>query len=283
MIIWISSYPKSGNTWIRSLLASYLFSKDGVFNFRLLKNIKQFSTEFYDQRNIKELSKQGEISKNWIPAQKEINKDKKIHFLKTHNALCTINGNSFTDKFNTKGVIYVVRDPRNVITSLVNHYEISIDEALDFIINKRKIIFPISSNKNKAKMGDFNFLSDWASHYNAWKNINFCSIKIVKYEDIMFDTKKTFMSILKYLSKHMDINLDERKILNSIETTSFEKLSEMEDKDGFDESITSRRNNKKVKFFKLGKNNMWKNLVDRKIIKEIELRFKNEMNELGYL
>ena len=45
MIIWIASYPKSGNTWIRSLLSSYLFSDDGKFSFKLLKNIEQFSSK----------------------------------------------------------------------------------------------------------------------------------------------------------------------------------------------------------------------------------------------
>ena len=44
MIIWIASYPKSGNTWVRSLLSSYLFSTNGDFNFNLLDNIEQFSS-----------------------------------------------------------------------------------------------------------------------------------------------------------------------------------------------------------------------------------------------
>ena len=48
MIIWIASYPKSGNTYIRSFLSAYYFSKDGEFEFDLLKNIKQFqNTEFF--------------------------------------------------------------------------------------------------------------------------------------------------------------------------------------------------------------------------------------------
>ena len=45
MIIWIASYPKSGNTWIRSLLSAYLFSQDGKFNFDLLEKIQQFSSK----------------------------------------------------------------------------------------------------------------------------------------------------------------------------------------------------------------------------------------------
>jgi len=144
MIIWIASYPKSGNTWIRSLLSSYLFSDDGKFSFKLLKNIEQFSSKNLSLKFPKNLSYQTRISKNWIPSQKIINQDKKIHLLKTHNALCSINGNNFTDKFNTSAVIYVVRDPRNLITSLAHHYELSLSEAFSFLTNKKKIIFPVN-------------------------------------------------------------------------------------------------------------------------------------------
>ena len=42
MIIWLASYPKSGNTLLRAMLSAYLFSKDGLFNFELLKNIPYF-------------------------------------------------------------------------------------------------------------------------------------------------------------------------------------------------------------------------------------------------
>ena len=36
MIFWIASYPKSGNTWLRTLISSYYYSKDGVFNENLI-------------------------------------------------------------------------------------------------------------------------------------------------------------------------------------------------------------------------------------------------------
>ena len=57
--------------------------------------------------------------------------------------MCSINGNYFTDKFNTLAGIYIVRDPRNLVLSLSHHYELNIDEAFTFLSNKRKIIFPI--------------------------------------------------------------------------------------------------------------------------------------------
>ena len=146
MIIWIASYPKSGNTWIRSMLSSYLYTQNGKFTFESLKQIERFSV-----RNTKNngATLQSQVSREWIPSQQFINRDKKIHFLKTHNAMCSINQNKFTDRNNTKAAIYIVRDPRNVITSISNHYEFNIDESFNFMTNKRKIIFPNKNENNK--------------------------------------------------------------------------------------------------------------------------------------
>ena len=286
MIIWIASYPKSGNTWIRSLLSSYLFSEDGKFCFDLLKNIEQFSSKNFSSDKISSSNYQTIISKNWIPSQEIINQDKKIHFFKTHNAICTINGNKFTDNNNTLAAIYVVRDPRNLITSLAHHYELSLDEALSFLTNKRKIIFPTNIEEKKIdvkKNGDFNFLGDWSTHFQSWKSINFCRVKIIRYEDCLIDIQKVFISILEFLSKFIKLELNKKKIDNALSSTSFESLSQIEKKDGFQESATSSKTLKKIKFFNLGKKNDWKILLDKKIIKKIESRFKNEMTGLGYL
>ena len=286
MIIWIASYPKSGNTWIRSLLSSYLFSDNGKFNFKLLKNIEQFSSKNLSLKYQEKLSHQTRISKNWISSQKIINQDNKIHFFKTHNAMCTINGNKFTDKFNTLAAIYVVRDPRNLITSLANHYELSLDKTFSFLTNKRKIIFPVNLREEKKDIKeheDFNFLGDWSAHYQSWKNINFCPIKIIKYEDCLIDAQKVFTSTLDFLSKFLKFKFDEKKFNNSITSTSFQNLSKMEINEGFHESATSYKTMKKIKFFNLGKKNNWKMLLDKKLIKKIESHFKNQMNELGYL
>ena len=284
MIIWIASYPKSGNTWIRSLLSAYLFSKNGDFNFGLLKNIEQFSSSDFKLKNEENIHYQARISKNWIPSQKIINNDKKIHILKTHNAICSINGNFFTDKSNTIGAIYVVRDPRNLATSLSHHYDLTIEDSYKFLTNRRKIIFPLSKDilNPEKNPKDFNFLSDWATHYKSWKNIKFCSVKIVRYEDFIEDTRKVFISILKYLSNFIDIKMNDSKIDNVIKSTKFDHLSKMEDKLGFDESVTSSKTNKKVKFFNQGKKNDWKILLDQSIKNKIESSFQNEMKELKY-
>ena len=122
MIVWIASYPKSGNTWIRSLLSSYIYTEDGIFNFSLLNKIKQFPNKKFFKSFLKNFSDIKEVSNFWIAAQTKINLTNDTVFLKTHSALCTLENNQFTNKTNTKAIIYVVRDPRNLITSLSHHY-----------------------------------------------------------------------------------------------------------------------------------------------------------------
>ena len=120
MIIWICSYPKSGNTWLRSFLTALIFDKN--LNINKLSYISQYPKKKHFKNILENMSNLKEVSKKWIRSQEIINSDNKIKFLKTHNMLCNIDKNYFTNSQNTLGAIYIVRDPRNVITSLKNHY-----------------------------------------------------------------------------------------------------------------------------------------------------------------
>ena len=141
MIFWVASYPKSGNTWLRALLSSYYYSENGFFNQLLLNNIGQFPEKKFFEKFDYDPTLVTDTTRFWIKAQEKINEDKKLKFLKTHNFLGKINDNNFTNKQNSIGGVYIVRDPRNVITSLKNHYEFSTDEALDFMTSEKKYIF----------------------------------------------------------------------------------------------------------------------------------------------
>ena len=93
MIIWIASYPKSGNTWVRSLISSYYYSENGSFDFKLLENISQYPGPKFIKEKI---TKPGEVSLYWKSSQDEIIKNNKNIFLKTHNAMISLNRNFFT-------------------------------------------------------------------------------------------------------------------------------------------------------------------------------------------
>jgi len=283
MIIWIASYPKSGNTWVRSLLSAYLYSEDGNFNFNLLKKILKFPSKKYLEYFIKDFSNIKKVSEYWITAQERINlqNENKSIFLKTHSALCTLEKNPFTNKKNTQAVIYIVRDPRNVITSVGNHYSMNIKESYNFMTDKNRII-------TQDKWGGDNFgisevLGSWSDHYKSWKNMNFAPILNIKYEDLINDTKKSLIEIINFLQKFTEIKIDNKKISKTVESCNFENLRKMEKNEGFFEAAYSEKINKKVNFFHLGKKNNWKNLLDQEMEKKIREEFHNEMKELKYI
>lgn len=280
MIIWISSYPKSGNTWVRALLSSYFYSKDGNFHFDLLEQIKEFPKHSDYLNEISVNSNLAEIAKEWIPAQRKLNlkHNNSTFFLKTHSAICNVDGSDFTDKENTLGAIYVVRDPRNVILSLSNHFDYSIEKSLEMICNKKQII--TNPTKENRYLG-FTVVSDWQNHYRTWKNFKLVEVKIVKYEDLILSPKNTFISILNFINKFMQVDIDEDRIKNVLMSTEFSKLQQSENKYGFKESSNMSGFNKK--FFYLGPKNDWKNLLKKEIQEKIENHFKEEMKELGYL
>ena len=151
MFIWLASYPKSGNTLVRALLSSYFFSNDGIFNFEIIKNIKQFpNSDLFENIGV-DVSNDNDVIKNYIKAQASINKNSSIQFLKTHSYLFNINNNPFTDLNNTLGAIYIVRDPRNVVTSYAHHETISVEESLDRMLNNVHYGGNLNSNKASEK------------------------------------------------------------------------------------------------------------------------------------
>ncbi len=137
MIIWLASYPKSGNTLLRSILSTYFYSQDGVLQFENLNKISQFpQTHHFLPLGI-DIENDKEVFKNFINAQNLINEEKgKLKFFKTHSSLCKMHDCNFTDLKNTLGAIYIVRDPRNVVTSFANHYRLNIDEATQTILDE---------------------------------------------------------------------------------------------------------------------------------------------------
>ena len=122
---------------LRSLLCAYYYSSDGNFNQKLLKNISQFPQKHHFVNFDYNPKIVTDTSRFWIKAQNEINRDSKLKFFKTHNILGAINNNNFTNKENSIGGIYLVRDPRNIITSLQNHFELNKDEALKFMLSEK--------------------------------------------------------------------------------------------------------------------------------------------------
>ncbi len=280
MIIWLASYPKSGNTWVRSLISSLIYSKNGIFNFKLLEQILQFPDERYFTKFTKDTGNLNEIKKYWILAQKEINKDKKLRFFKTHHINCKIDDHYFTDRNNTLATIYIVRDPRNLISSISNHFSKSIEEAKNFILTS-KIIAGTKQDGGMKKDDIKTLIGTWSEHYKFWKKNN-DNYLLIKYEDLIENPLKELDKIILFLSNFIKIETNEIKNKNIINSTNFERLKSLENEGKFKESAYDAEG--KIKnFFHKGPKNKWQTQLDTNIKNEIENKLSVEMRELGYL
>jgi hypothetical protein len=278
MIFWIASYPKSGNTYIRSFLSAYYFSDSGQFDFDLLKNIKQFpNPEFFDGP-IKTIE---DAANNWIFSQRKIKEKKKIKMLKTHNFLGAYKGQPFTTVDYTLGAIYVVRDPRNVITSVMNHFGLNVDKAFEFMTDIQKG----TSFKIEDDFSTYTFLSDWSNHYKSWAHSKNFRKLIIKYEDLEENKYETFRDIVVFVNALLNRTerVDKKKLENAVKSTNFNVLKNLEKNKGFGEALYSEKDKKKRTFFNLGFNNRWKKLLREDIRENLESNFRSEMKELGYL
>tara|TARA_B100001057_G_scaffold102171_1_gene99354 strand:- start:518 stop:1354 length:837 start_codon:yes stop_codon:yes gene_type:complete len=278
MILWLASYPKSGNTFLRCFLSTYFFSQDGKFNFNLLKNILSYPKNSLFSEIGVNINNRHEVAKNHLNVQELINKNKKnFQFLKTHSSLARMDGYSFTDLNNTLGVIYLVRDPRDVVISYAHHNDQTIEQTVK-MINENYII---GDDRDVVPT----YLGSWSNNYNSWKALNKSNRYLCfKYEDLVTDQEKSFKEILifiKHLSK-MQFEIDENKIKIVLKNIEFEKLKKMETREGFKEAKTNKKG-ELIKFFREGKVNQWENNLDSKIKNSIETACQKEMKELGYL
>ena len=283
MIFWIASYPKSGNTWLRTLISTYYYSKNGIFDQSILKNIGQFPEKRhfvgfnYDQENV------ADTTKLWIKSQEKINADKKIRFFKTHNVFGKVNGYDFTNKQNSAGCIYVVRDPRNVITSLKNNYEMNYETSLKWMTNSKNYIYDIRNVKEDG-YSDFQFISSWNMNYKSWRVQKKIPIKIIQYEDLLKETYVVFKGIVEFINKTLNIKeeLNRDKLKNSVNSTSFNKLKSDEKKNGFVEAVPSKKKDAKVPFFNLGPDNDCRKILDQDHQSKLKDIFKEDLIKLGY-
>ena len=276
MIIWLASYPKSGNTLVRSLLSAYFFSKEGDYNFDLIKNIQQFPDINLFKKFGININNENEIIKNYISIQDKINKKNSIQFYKTHSSLFKIKDNAFTDLRNSLGVIYIVRDPRNVVTSWAHHNNLSINDSCDYLIHQKET----SGNPNKVYHGTWNY------NFQSWKSFKYEQrYLLIKYEDLILEKKNTFLKILEFINKFnkKKFTINIKKFDNVLNSTSFKNMKKLENEKGFFEAMTDKNSGKKKPFFNLGPENNWKKILDSKVRIKIEKAFKDEMEELGYL
>jgi len=279
MIIWLTSYPKSGNTWVRVLISNIInFNKIDFENpFGFIDQIESYPNVKHFSSLIKDFNNPDEMVPNWINSQNLLSLNKNIKIFKTHNMLGSFGKYRFTDLNNTAGVIHIVRDPRNVVSSLKNHFSLNnINAAKKFILAKNNWVYGRDTGVLPT------FISSWKMHYLSWKTFP-NNYLLIKYEDLLKNPTNEIKKIYNYLKKFFDLNLKSEDFDKIIKLSSFNNLKKNENEGKFKESLKHLSTQKKINFFNSGPSNDWKKILDENLKNDLEKEFGKEMKELGYI
>ena len=248
-----------------------------MFDFSLLLNINQFpSLRYSDTKSYTHV----DAAKNWINNQKKFFTKDKLFFLKTHNSLEEYFGYKFTKPSEALGAIYIVRDPRNIISSMCNHYSMNFNEAYNKMIDQNA---SLSLKNSDGDFSNFSFLGSWSNHYRSWKNNFEFRTLVIKYEDLEKDAYSVFWKTLTFIEELKGKNepINKKKFQNSINSTNFSVLKQQEKLHGFKESLSYKMDNK-TNFFNLGFKNKWEEILPKEISDKIKDKFFDELKDLKY-
>jgi hypothetical protein len=274
-IVWLASYPKSGNTWTRAFLSNLTAIIAGEKDGLSVNSINRFSlgenfTHFYKEVCGFE-PKAGDhrrVAENRHRVQEVIaDQFEGLIFCKTHNALIIDRGQSIINFAVTSGAIYIVRNPLDVAISLAHHMNRSIDHAIS-VMGTPDLETPINELQVHEVWGS------WSQHVGTWTRKPHPAIYIMRYEDMLNDAEKTFRG----LAQHLLLNPNESELALAIKRSSFETLRDQEEKEGFQE-----RPHHTGRFFREGRAGQWKDVLTPQQIHAIVRTHGEQMQRFDYL
>jgi len=275
-IIWLASYPKSGNTWIRILLTHYLKKENESFDLNnlLTDGIASNRNIFEDATGLNSSDLTNDETENLRPDVYRYmaeNAEEPL-YIKIHDANIKNSGGEYIIPDDvTSRVIYLIRNPLDVAVSMAYHSATEIDRAVEFICNENATF--CSSNKLLTIQLQQKLLS-WNNHVKSWINDKRFSILIVRYEDLLADTYKVFERIINFLG----YTVDKMQLRDAVNSSKFDKISKKENETGFNEKSLYARS-----FFRKGINGDWVNHLAGYHVERIKTVNKEMMQRFGYL
>ncbi|MBW4890009.1 sulfotransferase domain-containing protein [Mucilaginibacter sp. HMF5004] len=275
-IVWLASYPKSGNTWFRAFITALLnngevdinnLATDGIFSSRRLFN-EQTDLEsnlLYDEE-AKQM--QGNVFNHICAKAKQRHLFVKIHDAYTYNS----DNLPVIPTQNTLCAIYIIRNPLDIAGSLANHKDDTLDDSIDFMNNKQSV-FGKQEDEVNTSLQFRQPLLDWSGHVNSWTAKLPFPVMVIRYEDMLADAFETFKQALLF----MGIKTDKQQLETAIAASSFEQLKQKETDYGFKERIRN------TSFFRSGKAGNWKNELTSQQVSAITSQHQNTMAKYGYI
>jgi hypothetical protein len=268
--IWLASYPKSGNTYLRLLLEAYwrngaldindIRSSNGDAGAPLIHAVSPLSCE--------ELGFRGEALVRptaLLHYYSRFSDPKPL--VKTHWVNVQPPGlPPFIPKDLTHSAIYVIRDPRDVFVSCMNYYKYPPSLMADALNSKE---FTIGGDGKYARA----MVSSWSNHVASWVGEQDFPVHIMSYEDMLDDPVKELTEVLTFLGR----DVDEERVKIAAEAAQLSRVRKQEEEKGF-----SEHQGRNEKFFGEG-GKRWQNELGQRWIDRIEEDHGKIMRLIGFL
>ena len=260
-IVWIASYPKSGNTWMRSILQCATQGSVSINNMgNLIPSFNGCVERVAYDRGLRGIDDPADL---WADTQRWISSLGGNRVIKTHNMCGTFGGAQHPLPEVTHSAIHIVRDPRDVAVSYANHYGHSVSDAAVMLQREDNLAHEAGHAFRKAILGS------WQMNVTSWLEAPF-PVLTLRYEDMLQTPHEAISQVVTFLKMTPAVEIDE-----IVRMTSFKKLSRMERADGF---VEKSRN--QARFFNKGVSGQWHN--HKRDLQPLTEAFAPLIEKLGY-
>ncbi|SDG24589.1 Sulfotransferase domain-containing protein [Limimonas halophila] len=274
-ILWLSSYPKSGNTWLRSFLATYFRNPDEPLDINELHKFA-YGDGFLVLYEAASGCSREELTSDDVSRLRPVmhrmlaSHPQETVFVKTHSVVgFDDSGIPFITPDATAGAIYVVRNPLDVAVSLAHHLDVSFDQAVTFMCTKDQIMAGDPSVQLPGVVGT------WTQHVESWLKAPGLKLHVMRYEDMQTKPGPTFRALVNFLQ----LPLHTKRLRKAIDFTSFDVLSRQEKQRGFNEA----RPDGSQQFFRRGQVGQWRETLTEDQVQRLIDTHAETMRTHGYL
>lgn len=271
-LIWLASYPKSGNTWMRSFLHNLFrnshkpVSVNEIDDFCLSGSAAGWYRK-YTATPPEQLSEE-EIARYRMQVQRDFTTVfPDSVFVKTHDYLGEYMGAPLQNMEVTAGAIYIVRNPLDVVISMAPHFGISLEEAIVLMASE-----DASTTTHERHVAEH--YGSWSTHVRTWTRRPSPGLLVMRYEDMLDKPKKSFKTVTNFLG----LKPSAERLERAIRFSSFKVLKAQEEKEGFKERPKTSQS-----FFREGKRDQWREKLTPDQVRQIISVHHEQMDRFGYI
>ncbi|HET9817741.1 MAG TPA: sulfotransferase domain-containing protein [Rhodanobacteraceae bacterium] len=274
-IVWLASYPKSGNTWLRAFLANLVANRATPL---APNELRDFTDEEAAPGRFGELAGKPNTA---LSAGELVALRPDVHALiaqraqgtrlvKTHNLCGTFEGLPLFNWEVTAGAIYVVRNPLDVAVSMTHHFGLTTDQAIDRLGDDR-----VASVNDEVAVS--HIIGSWSTHVCGWADMAERApgkVIVLRYEDLLEKPAKHFARAAKLIG----LGQDKARIERAVKHSGFQTLVALEKSGGFVEAV-----DEKTRFFFRGRANQWRDALNREQVQRIVDTHREQMQRFKYV